>query len=242
MLDTIRGPGIIDIKPKAPHEFDPDGFIRTPEDKPERELIRLDIASGKSKIEGYKGIDIAPVADYKHDLFKFPWPLEDDSVAEATCNHFVEHIPHLEPPEIALDGSLRAPLRWQRSIEKWGFVRDLWFDFWEEVHRVLVPGGIIKVHTPYYSSVRADQDPTHTRRITEASYSYVDQGWFQANNLCYPYAADFEPVKFTPMVNSAFETRSIDALTWMKDHDLNVVDDLSVVLKVRKPAKCWWKQ
>lgn len=240
MLDTIRGPGIVDIQPKSPKEFHGDGFKELA--KPEKTLIRLDIGSGKSKLEGFKGIDIADVTDYRADLFKFPWPLEDESVAEANCAHFVEHIPHLEAPDIHPDGSISAPLRWQKSLKEWGFVRDLWFDFWEEIHRILVPGGIVKIQVPYYSSGRADQDPTHLRRMCEASFCYLDQNWFEANNLCYPYAGDFELVKTSSCVNAAFEARSTEALSWMKDHDLNIVDDISVVVKARKPSSTWWKR
>lgn len=61
------------------------------------QLIKLDIACGQNKKKGFTGIDIAKVdgVDIIHDLTKFPWPFEDNSVGEAFCSHYVEHTPDL---------------------------------------------------------------------------------------------------------------------------------------------------
>lgn len=204
--------------------------------------MKLDIGCGASKPEGWTGIDVAkvPGVDIVHDLFQFKWPIPDDSVDEARCIHFVEHIPHREAPYIEVDatGSIEflAQDRWARSMRKWGHVIDLWWDFWTEVHRVMKDGARIQVVTPFYSSVRADQDPTHERRIAVESYHYLNQGWLERNRCAYPFAANFELESVTHLL--------------MEDppagreakYDLNVVADIAVVLKVVKPSGCWWKK
>jgi SAM-dependent methyltransferase len=200
--------------------------------------IKLDIACGARKADGFTGIDIVKVAgvDIKHNLLRFPWPIESNSVSEARCSHFVEHIPHQEFPGFAPDREVLAPMRWVESYNRWGFIRDTWFDFWEECHRVLVPNGEITVTTPYYSSRRADQDPTHERRIVEESYFYLDQRWLEANACAYPFAASFEITKLNFLIHDDPKPGRD------RDHDLNVVADIEICLKAIKPSKCWWEK
>jgi ubiquinone/menaquinone biosynthesis C-methylase UbiE len=54
--------------------------------------MKLDIAAGANKKEGFTGIDIMPGSDIVHDLEVYPWPIESDSVEEAVCNHYFEHV------------------------------------------------------------------------------------------------------------------------------------------------------
>jgi hypothetical protein len=60
-----------------------------------RRIMKLDIAAGLKKTEGFTGIDIKEGSDIVHDLNSYPWPIEDNSVEEATCNHYIEHVPNL---------------------------------------------------------------------------------------------------------------------------------------------------
>ena len=120
-----------------------------------KDLMRVDLACGQKKKAGYKGLDRVAVdgVDIVHDLLTFPWPLEDESVYEFFCAHYVEHI-----PIILSDGS-------------YGFHR-----FMEEVYRCLMPNGTMEIHAPYYMSQEAFQDPTHTRCITDRTFQYYNQG------------------------------------------------------------------
>lgn len=110
---------------------------------------RLDIACGQQLQPGWTGMDIADIilplgakANYiHHNVLSFPWPIESNSIYEARCSHFVEHIPH------QLEGS---------DITRNGLVL-----FMEELYRVMMPQGIVTIMAPYYSSQRAWQDPTH---------------------------------------------------------------------------------
>lgn len=207
--------------------------------------IKLDIACGCSKPAGWVGIDVAkvPGVDHVHDLWLFPWPIESGSVSEARCVHLVEHIPHRECPyiEVAPGGEIEmlAADRWARSIRRWGYVRDLWWDFWGEVYRICDDGAVIDVVTPYYTSRRADQDPGHERRICEESYLYLSQEWLARNRCAYPFAGDFEVLEYTSLLEKEIPNGRD------REYDVNVVADLRVKLRVKKPAGrpplAWWE-
>src|SRR5437588_706100 len=98
--------------------------------------LKLDIACGRRKRPGFTGIDIAhlPEVDIVHDLERFPWPVESESVGEAFCSHYIEHTPNL-------------------------------MQFMNELYRVMKRGAVCTILAPYYTSIGAWQDPTHTRAI-----------------------------------------------------------------------------
>src|SRR6185437_110980 len=60
-------------------------------------FTRLDIGCGINKMSGWVGMDRidADGVDVVHDFMDFPWPFEDNSVAEARAEHVIEHIPML---------------------------------------------------------------------------------------------------------------------------------------------------
>lgn len=146
--------------------------------------LKLDIACGQVKghfdhtgqqnPDGWTGIDICATdaADIVHDLNQYPWPIADDSVDEARCSHYIEHTPH----EVTYNG--------ERIDGLIAFMNELW--------RILKPGGTCQIIAPYYSSMRAWQDPTHRRAISEMTFHYFKQEWLIANRLDhYPITADF---------------------------------------------------
>ena len=107
------------------------------------------------------------------DLFVFPWirssngsPFNDNSVDEIYCSHIVEHIPHQvrQHPMI--------PVNWMRKYESLINDYDGWFVFFTECWRILKPSGLIHIVTPYGASYAGMGDPTHTRYILPASFSY----------------------------------------------------------------------
>lgn len=59
-------------------------------------MIKLDIACGLQKREGFVGIDLSGDNDITHDLTKYPWPFEDNSVFEINCSHYAEHVVDLK--------------------------------------------------------------------------------------------------------------------------------------------------
>ena len=109
--------------------------------------MKLDIACGGNKQEGFTGIDIRelPGVDIVHNLEKFPWPIESDSVVQAIASHYVEHIkPWLSIP------------------------------FMNEVWRVCTEGATFAIATPYPGSRGFWQDPTHCNGWNEATFQYFD--------------------------------------------------------------------
>ena len=105
--------------------------------------------------------------------------------------------------------------------------------FMEECHRILVPGGKITVVAPYYSSMRAWQDPTHKRAVSEATFLYFNQNWLKENRIDhYGISADFDftyGYAFFP----AWQNRSEEARQFALTHYINVVSDIQVVLTKR---------
>lgn len=165
--------------------------------------MKLDIACGDNKKEGFTGIDIAktPSVDIVHDLNIYPWPVAENSIDEVWCSHFIEHV---------LD------------IMK----------FMNEIFRIMKPGAQATFISPYYSSSRAWQDPTHVRSISEATYLYYNKGWREANKLAhYPIYCDFTILNFGHNWNQAWVNRSQDAKNFAIQHYINVVDDLWAILQ-----------
>ncbi len=166
--------------------------------------LRLDLGCGRSKREGFTGVDILPLegVDVVHDLFTTPWPFTDDSVQEVFSSHFIEHTPDL-------------------------------IAFMNELGRVLIPGGTATLIAPYYTSMRAWQDPTHRRAISEASFLYFNKGWRVAQQLDhYPITCDFD-FTYGYAVNPTWATRSQEARDFAIRHYFNAVDDIHVTLTKR---------
>ena len=163
--------------------------------------FKLDIACGQNKTPGFFGIDIAKAegVDLVYDLEKFPWPIPDNSVDEATCSHYIEH------------------------------TKDI-IAFMDEVHRILKPGAKILIRAPYYNGVRAWQDPTHTRVISEATFLYYNKEWRVMNKLDhYPIKADFD-FNFGYDFMPDWAMRSEEAKAFAVRHYTNVIADIQAIL------------
>ena len=161
--------------------------------------MKLDIAAGQNKKEGFTGIDIMPGSDIVHDLEQFPWPIETASVDEAHCSHYIEH------------------------------TKDL-LKFFDEIYRILKPGAKCTIIAPYYSSIRAWQDPTHTRAISEATFLYTNKQWREANKLDhYGITCDFD-FTYGYAFNPSWQSRSEESRAFAVAHYINVVSDIMATL------------
>lgn len=186
--------------------------------------IKLSLACGDNKPEGFLGVDIAKTksSDFVVNLLQFPWKeFADNSVDEIECSHFVEHIPHGD-----------------------GF-HDPFFQFFDEIHRILKPAefdpenpniptkGFASIICPYYSSMRSWQDPTHQRAISEASFLYLNKQWRLDNKLDhYPVECDFD-FSYGYAISPDWQNRSDDARGFAIAHYHNVVNDIQVQLVKR---------
>jgi hypothetical protein len=187
--------------------------------------LKLSLACGGNKPEGFKGVDIfkTSATDYVQDLLTFPWAqFADDSVDEIECSNFVEHIPH---------GDSRD---------------DPFFQFFDEIYRILKPAefdpnnpniplkGFARIVCPYYSSMRAWQDPTHQRAISEASFLYLNKQWRIDNKLDhYPISCDFD-FSYGYILQPEWQNRNQEAQTFAIQHYINVVSDIQTQL-VKRP-------
>lgn len=61
--------------------------------KKQNKPIKINIACGQIRQDGFIGIDKVKTdaADIVHDLDQIPWPIDDSSVDEILCSHYIEH-------------------------------------------------------------------------------------------------------------------------------------------------------
>lgn len=169
--------------------------------------MKLDIACGQRKQKGFKGVDIipGPEVDFVWDLEKFPWEPFEDNSVDEI---YISH--YLE------------------------HTKDL-LKFMDEIWRIADDGAKITIVSPYYSSIRAWQDPTHTRAISENTFMYFQKAWRKQNGLDhYPVKCDFEPEKMMVFFNPPWDKKSEEAREFAKQHYLNVVSDIMVELRAVK--------
>lgn len=172
-------------------------------EKIEKEGLRLDLACGNNKREGFLGIDISEdtQADIIYNLEQYPWtPCDDNSVYEIFCSHYIEHTINIK-------------------------------SFMEEIYRILIPKGIVTFIAPYYSSVRAMQDFTHKRFISENTFLYFNKDWIQANklehyNINCNFAINYIKYIYAP----EWRTRAEAAKEYARKYFINVVMDIEVSL------------
>lgn len=177
----------------------------------EVKVIKLDLAAGQNKREGFTGVDIWPGSDVVHDLFTFPYPFEDNTVDEIVCSHFVEHIP-------------------MEYVVVNGKTKDMFFAFIDEVYRMLKVGGKATLIFPCATSTRAFQDPTHRRFIPAATAYYFSKQWREMNKLDhYNVNCDFDFV-VGESINGNWVNRSQETKVFANMSYWNVVDDLHFIL------------
>lgn len=105
--------------------------------------------------------------------------------------------------------------------------------FMEECHRILIPGGRLTIIAPYYSSMRAWQDPTHKRAISEATFLYFNKGWRESQKLDhYGIKCDFDFV-YGYAMTPEWAARSEESRAFAIRHYINVVNDIHVTLTKR---------
>jgi SAM-dependent methyltransferase len=126
--------------------------------------LKLDIGCGKSKQEGYHGVDAMklPGVDTVMDIRTTPWPWTD--VDEVRCSHFVEH----------LTGAERVA-------------------FFNELYRVMKPGAKALIVTPDWSHACAYGDPTHQWPPMSGWWPlYLKKEWREGNAPHVGYTCDFD--------------------------------------------------
>lgn len=158
--------------------------------------LKLDLGCGKNKKEGFLGVDSMPFdgVDVVTDLALHAWPWLDGAAEEAHCSHMLEHIPAKLRPH-----------------------------FFNELFRVLKPGGRATIITPHWCSNRAYGDLTHEwPPVSEMFYWYLNAKW-RAENAPHQtfWSCDFDAVQPGYSMHPALQVRSQDyrelALTFGKE-------------------------
>ena len=143
------------------------------------EPLRLDIGCGKTKMDGWEGIDsidfgqkhVFSVAEQdklwyrqNHEFLMGDrdtppvvprykaWPIADDSVSEVRSSHFVEH------------------LDWDARVH-----------FFNELYRVMKKGATAQIVTPNWSHSCYYGDPTHKAPLSQWYPLYLNKAWRDSN-------------------------------------------------------------
>lgn len=115
--------------------------------------LKLDLGCGKNPREGFIGVDCRDFGQAVTTDLRQAWPWKDESVEEAHCSHFVEHL---------------------TADERIHFVNEL--------YRVLKKDAKCQLIVPSWSSSRAYGDLTHKwPPVSEFWFYYLDKGWREQN-------------------------------------------------------------
>lgn len=183
---------------------------------------KLDLACGQNCRAGFEGVDRWSGAAHVVNLFRFPWPFADSSVAELHCSHFIEHIPMIEVDPAG------TPVPFGEGV-------DLFFRFFDECHRILVPGGWMEVITPCARNDRAFQDPTHRRFIVAQTFLYLAKEFRVINKLDhYGGTCDFG-ITVNPIIDQTLMLKHPQVAERMMSHEWNRVQDWQARLQCKKP-------
>lgn len=162
---------------------------------------KLDIACGRNRHEGFTGIDLAPL------------PTVD-----------IVHDLDVFPWPIE-DDCVEEAIAYH-YVEH---TKDL-IGFMNELYRVMKIGGVCTITSPFYNSIRAWQDPTHTRAISDQTFMYFNTKWRRYSNVeHYPIRCNFEP-QFEFILFSNWLNRSEEEKRFAIQHYTNVVADIKATL------------
>ena len=172
--------------------------------------LKLDLACGLVPKEGFVGVDNSPNLDY-HDRRKM-------------IRHDLQRRPW--------------PFRTNSVAEVWcshyvEHTPDL-IAFMDEIYRVLSIEGLATITAPFYTSVRAIQDPTHLRSISAETFFYFNKAWREAANIGhYNIKSDFDIIETKYILSEQWKDVTEKELNYAIWHFYNVVTDIIVTLKRR---------
>ena len=191
-------------------------------------------------------------ADKTFDLFTYPWPLEDNSFDGALLAHILEHVPHeikVHDPRsiiasyndgetVIYDGEDVGKV--YDKLGEFTQLQDGWYAFWSELFRVLTPGALVHVVSPYGWSDGGITDPSHTRYLTMNTFTHSmtpdisDENTFRYNNGGINFVIDGEPqYRITPY-GALLHERTGFAYDVLIGTYLNVCYDFYIKLKAVK--------
>lgn len=130
-------------------------------EKSSSSTLRLNLGCGSKILPGYINVDRYGTPDLKHNLETFPWPWEDNSVAEIKLTHVLEHL---------------------------GRDPDTYLTLFQEMYRICQPGAIVEITVPHPRHDNFFDDPTHVRAVTPLGLRMFSQRlnrkWIDAGYSC----------------------------------------------------------
>ena len=185
--------------------------------------MKLNLGCGNKIIDGYVNVDKYDTynIDIKHDLEKFPYPFEDDTVEEIILSHVLEHI---------------------------GQSPDIFIKILKELYRICKNRALIEISVPHPRHDNFISDPTHVRPITIFGLSLFDKAlnkkWEKkgvANtplalihdvNFCIEDSSyDLEDVILKKFNNGEIDKPKLD---YMIKHYNNIVTQINIKWRVIK--------
>jgi hypothetical protein len=173
------------------------------------EPIKIDIGCGNHKRKGFVGVDQLnlPGVDIVCDLAAGRWPWDDETVSEAHCSHFIEHLTNLGG-------------KWERV------------HFFNELGRVLQHGAKATLILPHWASCLYYGDPTHKEPFSEMGFYYLSRDWrrreaLHTDSSVNPngYSCDFDVV-VSYSLNETVARREPEfkefAVSWYKEAVLEI--------------------
>jgi hypothetical protein len=143
--------------------------------------LRLNLGCGAKRLDGYINVDKFGDPELRFDLETFPYPWQNNSVAEIEMHHVLEHL---------------------------GQQTEVYLKIIQELYRICQPKATVHITVPHHRSDRFFHDPTHVRPITPVGLSMFSkrQNWeWQASGKAFTLLAlyldiDFEltQVAYTP--------------------------------------------
>jgi SAM-dependent methyltransferase len=168
----------------------------------------------KMQTEGVEVLHLDADSSLKPDIVcclgTTPIPLPDNSIDLVVAWHVLEH------------------------IGKQGDIYE-WFYAFEELYRVLQPDGWLYGESPYYTSLWAWSDPTHSRVISEHSFIFFAQSSYTIDSSAIsPYRINCD-FGWLGMTNLEKGFRVI------QDKQDPRIHSIRFCLIAKKPLKPWWE-
>ena len=173
------------------------------------EGARLNLGCGRAQYTNLINIDNNTNLnpDINIDLFNFPYAIENNSVSFVLMHHFLEHVP-----------------------------KNIYFKFITELNRMCKDSAIIEIFSPYYTSIRAHQDPTHETPVSEATPVYFSSKWREdcfVEHYLDP-KLDWELLFMDVSLIEPWNKKSDEARQFALQHYFNVASDIKIIMKVKK--------
>jgi hypothetical protein len=135
-------------------------------------------------------------------------PLSNDRVDFVIAHHVLEHI--------GFTGQTKE-----------------WFDFWEELYRIMKPNALLEFLSPYGNSIWAWADPSHVRALFPQSFIYLSQDNYRIKNSAIsPFRIECDFIPYGPFKTLADPNKDIARL--------EPFSHFMGTLRVNKPLKAWW--